>query len=55
VSQLSGVHERPERAESIRVGLEQYNSITPAELQALARQYLVDDRAFKLMIRPRAQ
>lgn len=55
VEQLSGVHERPERAESIRVELEQYAAITPADLQALAREYLVDARAFKLSIRPRAQ
>ncbi|HEX8527985.1 M16 family metallopeptidase [Allosphingosinicella sp.] len=54
-AQLAGIHERPERAESIRVALDQYGAITAAELQALARQYLVDSRAFKLAIRPRAQ
>ena len=54
VEQLSGAQEHPERVESIRVGLDQYASITPAELQALAREYLVDSRAFKLAVRPRA-
>ncbi len=55
MGQLWGLHERPERAESIRVGLDQYAAITPAELQALAREYLVDNRAFKMAIRPRTQ
>lgn len=55
VAQLAGVHERPERIESIRIALDQYAAITPADLQALARQYLIDDRAFRLAIRPRAQ
>lgn len=52
VTQLGGVHTRPERAESIRRGIEPYLAITPAELRRLARQYLVDERAFELAIRP---
>ena len=52
---LWGLHERPERVEGIRLALDQYAAVTPAELQALAREYLVDNRAFKLAIRPRAQ
>jgi zinc protease len=55
LAQLDGIQERPERAESVRDGIAQYEAVTPAELQALARQYLVDDRAFRLAIRPRAQ
>ena len=55
VNKLSGVQEHPNRVESIRVDLEQYGSITPAELQALAREYLVDSRAFKITVRPRTQ
>ena len=55
VNKLSGVQEHPNRVESIRVDLEQYGSITPAELQALAREYLVDSRAFKIAVRPRTQ
>lgn len=54
LGQLAGVQERPERAESIRVGLEQYAAITPEELQRLAGQYLIDARAFRLLVRPRA-
>ena len=54
LGQLGGIQEEPQRAESIRVGMEQYAAITPAELQALARQYLVDERAFKLLVRPSA-
>ncbi len=54
LGQLGGVQEEPQRAESIRVGMEQYAAITPAELQALARQYLVDERAFRLLVRPSA-
>ncbi|HET9427999.1 MAG TPA: insulinase family protein [Allosphingosinicella sp.] len=55
VEQLAGAQENPQRVESIRVGLDQYAAITPAELQALAREFLVDSRAFKLAIRPRTQ
>lgn len=54
LGKLAGVQERPERAESIRVGLEQYAAITPEELQRLAGQYLIDARAFRLLVRPRA-
>ena len=53
LNNLAGVQQNPERAESLRVSLQQYEAITAAELQALARQYLTDDRAFRLFIRPR--
>jgi zinc protease len=49
---LGGIQERPERAESIRVGLDQYAEITPAELQQLARQYLRSDRAWRMTVKP---
>jgi zinc protease len=49
---LAGVHEQPERAESIRVGIEQYAAITPAELQQLARKYLVEAKAWKMAVTP---
>ena len=54
VSQLHGVHERPERAESIREAVEAYHTITAADLRRLARQYLVDERAFEIAVRPAA-
>jgi zinc protease len=51
---LEGVHERPEVAESIRLSIGQYQAITPAELQAAARLYLVDSRAWKMIVVPKA-
>jgi zinc protease len=54
LDQLSGIQERPEAAESIRVGIAQYESITAADLQAVARQYLVDAKAWKAIIVPKA-
>jgi zinc protease len=53
LNNLAGVQQHPERAESLRISQQQYEAITPAELQALARQYLADERAFRLFIRPR--
>jgi zinc protease len=53
--QLAGVQERPERAESIRVGLDQYAQVTPAELQQIARQYLRSDRAWRMTVKPAAR
>ena len=47
---LSKVQEQPARAESIRIGLEQYAAITPAELQQLARKYLVEPKAWKMTV-----
>jgi zinc protease len=51
---LANVQERPEVAESIRVSISQYQAITPAELQAAARQYLIEAKAWKLVISPKA-
>jgi zinc protease len=52
LSNLAGVQQQPARAESIRVGMEQYAAITPAELQQLARKYLVDGKAWKMAVTP---
>jgi len=49
---LSKVQEQPARAESIRIGLEQYAAITPAELQQLARKYLIERKAWKMTVAP---
>jgi zinc protease len=51
---LEGIQDRPGVAESIRVSIAQYQSITPAELQAAARQYLVDAKAWKMIVIPKA-
>jgi zinc protease len=54
LSMLGGVQEHPERAESIRVALDQYQSITPTDLQQAAREYLADARAWRLSVSPKA-
>lgn len=54
-SKLAGIGERSERAESIRVELAQYESVTPADLQRTARSYLVDDKAWRLTILPQSK
>jgi len=50
VAALAGVQDRPEVAESIRVAIDQYRAVTPADLQAAAREYLVEARAWKLLV-----
>lgn len=55
LGQLGGVQERPERAESIRVAFDQYRSITPAELRQAARDYLVEAKAWRLLVTPEAR
>ncbi|HEY5721989.1 MAG TPA: insulinase family protein [Allosphingosinicella sp.] len=50
---LARIQERPEVAESIRVSIGQYESITPVELQAAARRYLVDEKAWKALVVPK--
>jgi zinc protease len=55
LGQLGGVQQRPERAESIRVAFDQYRSITPAELQRAARDYLDEAKAWRLLVTPEAR
>jgi zinc protease len=50
---LARVQTRPEVATSIETMVADYTGITPAELQAAARQYLVANRATKVVIVPR--
>jgi zinc protease len=54
MTQLANAQIRPEVSVSIREGLAQYASITPADIQQAARQYLVDSKAWKLEIVPEA-
>ena len=49
-----GVQDRPEVATSIRSSIAQYQAITAAELQAAARQYLVEATAWKMIVVPKA-
>lgn len=50
---LVNIQQRPEVAESIRQSIAQYRSIGAAELQAAARQYLVEGRSWKLLVTPK--
>ena len=55
LTQLPGVAEHPERAASIRTGIDQYRSVTAADIQRAARQYLVDAKAWRFEAVPEAQ
>lgn len=55
LGQLGDVHTRPEVVASIREGIAQYQAVTPADLQRVARQYLLDARAWKMEIVPEAK
>lgn len=46
--------DRPERLENIRTGILGYQAITAADIQAAARKYLTDQRAWKLEVLPAA-
>jgi zinc protease len=52
LGQLPGVAEHPERAQSIRESLDQYRSITAADLQLAARTYMVDAKAWRFEALP---
>jgi len=51
---LAGIQQRPEIAESIRLSIPQYESITPAELQAAAKRFLVEEKAWKALVVPKS-
>jgi zinc protease len=53
VNALARIQTRPEVAGSIETMLADYSAITPADLQAAARQYLAANRAIRLVIVPR--
>jgi zinc protease len=55
LSELGAVQTRPGVAASIEHGLEQYEAVTPADLQAAARRFLVDSKAWKLEVVPAAK
>ena len=52
LSQLEGATYRPEKFEKLGTLLSDYTEITPAEVQALAHQYLTDAAAWKLIVLP---
>ena len=49
---LNGLAENPQRAADIRDEVSIVSSFTAADLQSLAREYLVDDRAWRLSVLP---
>lgn len=51
---LAGVQEDPRVAPSVANGIEEYQAITPADLQAAARTFLEPGRAWKLVVVPQA-
>jgi zinc protease len=53
VSELSYAQGDPRRLDAIRSLLAQTERVTAADVQAAARQFLTDDKAWKLVIRPR--
>jgi zinc protease len=52
LTELDGIQTRPEVARSVANLMEEYQSITAADLQKAARDYLVDAKAWKLEIVP---
>jgi len=52
LSELAGLHEHPDRAAAISRGIAEVSAVTAAELQQLARQYLTDDKLWRLSVLP---
>jgi zinc protease len=52
-SELSGAQADPRRLDAIRSLLGQTERVTAADVQAAARQFLTDDKAWKLVVRPK--
>ena len=50
VSQLADAGRKPETFDEIRSHVTDYESVTPADIQRLARQYLTPDKAWRLTI-----
>jgi zinc protease len=50
LSRLSGSIADPRKLDLIRTSVADYQSITPQDLQALARKYLLDEKAWKLKV-----
>lgn len=52
LGQLPGIVDNPGVATSLRQAVTQYKAITPADIQKVARDYLVDKRAWKMVVTP---
>jgi zinc protease len=55
LSELSGAQADPRRMELTRNIVPDTSKVTPAELQQIARQFLQDDKAFRLVVRPQGR
>ena len=53
MSELSGAQADPRRLDAIRSLLPGTERITAADVQAAARTFLTDERAWKLIVRPK--
>jgi zinc protease len=53
--QLADVQSKPKAAEALATMLTAYKAVTAADVQAAARQYLVDSKAWKLEVVPAAK
>ncbi len=53
LDQLSGAQADPRRLDAIRSAVASLESVGPAEVQAAAARYLRDDKAWKLVIKPK--
>jgi zinc protease len=52
LDRLGNIQDRPEKVVSILQSMDQYLSLTPADLQRAARTYLLDDKAWRLVVTP---
>jgi zinc protease len=52
---LAGVQADPRRLEALRSRIADLEAVTPADLQAAARKYLIDDGAFRIEVVPEAE
>ena len=54
MGRLTNAQDDPRRLNLARETLPSYQSITPADIQTVARKYLRDETAFKLVVVPEA-
>lgn len=52
LGELAGLHEHPDRAAAIGRGVAEVSAVTPAHLQRLAREYLAEDKLWRMTVLP---
>jgi zinc protease len=55
MSELQDAQTDPERLPALRSAISDFESATPADLQAVARKYLVPSEAYRIQVTPRAE